>query len=63
MVQFEAWHGKTLAEHEALRNQWAADRLCHRKRLRVFRDGIGLVCDGRYERLQDLIGFVGLLGR
>jgi len=22
MVQFEAWHGKTLAEHEALRNQW-----------------------------------------
>lgn len=24
MVQFEAWHGKTLAEHEALRNQWAA---------------------------------------
>ena len=24
MVQFEAWHGKTLAEHETLRNQWAA---------------------------------------
>jgi CubicO group peptidase (beta-lactamase class C family) len=24
MVQFEAWHGKTLAEHEALRNQWVA---------------------------------------
>lgn len=22
MVQFEAWHGKTLAEHGALRNQW-----------------------------------------
>jgi CubicO group peptidase (beta-lactamase class C family) len=24
MVQFEAWHGMTLAEHEALRDQWAA---------------------------------------
>ena len=23
MVQFQAWHGKTLAEHEALRDQWA----------------------------------------
>src|SRR5271169_3415766 len=22
MVQFEAWHGKSLAEHEALRDQW-----------------------------------------
>ena len=24
MVQFRAWHGMTLGEHEALRNQWAA---------------------------------------
>jgi hypothetical protein len=24
MVEFEAWHGMTLAEHEALRDQWAA---------------------------------------
>jgi len=24
MVQFQAWHGMTLGEHEALRNQWAA---------------------------------------
>jgi CubicO group peptidase (beta-lactamase class C family) len=24
MVQFQAWHGTTLAEHEALRDQWAA---------------------------------------
>ena len=24
MVQFEAWHGMSLAEHEALRNQWTA---------------------------------------
>jgi CubicO group peptidase (beta-lactamase class C family) len=24
MVQFQAWHGKTLREHEALRDQWAA---------------------------------------
>ena len=23
MVQFQAWHGKSLAEHEALRDQWA----------------------------------------
>jgi CubicO group peptidase (beta-lactamase class C family) len=23
MVQFQAWHGKTLPEHEALRDQWA----------------------------------------
>jgi hypothetical protein len=23
MAQFQAWHGKILAEHEALRDQWA----------------------------------------